>query len=1133
MNEPSPAPSASAFGDLPGERTMVLPDTWLRRLHPRRGGLAVPPVTVDDAAPAKAAPLLTKSDLSSDVNASLASPDSEPELVEAGRRYQKGDVDPLGAAVIAGIHLQRTGRGYDEVFERIVDAWIVERGLAFAACAFTELSRLSVTIGYRGAGRAHIDPKAVTSRTPEEGSYRIWHARNVARKLRALLAVAGDDEYEAAAARLADHRGDHSRMVMASYLMPTRQDWIEECRAALSAVQLSDHHYTGWLLWCAVSHPDQLDGLKDELEMGYAETRIDILATALEGVGPAVVPFLADALDVEYVDADARRLLLQALGTVPTDEAFQALVQRLDRQYVQSAVLAAARRFPVRALRLLALAASGGSGASKIAGLAAEILRVHVAGHPELVTRPPDDLPGEARAAIEALTAPRLPEVPAGELPPLLVTPPWTGRRKAAKPVVVQGLEPPGESSLSWADGERDEWQADHLRLRTYKEDWPSMVKDFDRLGGYAQGQLLVQGPEEEVRSLMVDWTPRDAWYGGHYVRPIVARFGLGALPLALRIATANPASWGGVLAPFLDAKVAALQANWLARLKAGRKHAIAWFGRHGLAAVPMLLPDALGMPGAARSDAEGALRLLVDRHGDEEVVAIARQYGDEAARAVQAMLATDPLEILPARIPKVADWADPRALPQVLLRDRGRALPAAATGHLLTMLAMSKPDAVYPGVRVVRELCDPESLAEFSWALFRAWEMNDAPSKDGWALAQLGWLGDDETVRRLTPVVRAWPGEGGHAKAVNGLDALAAIGTDVALMHLHGIAQKVKFKALRTRAQERIEQVAAELELTADQLADRLVPDFGLDADGSLTLDYGPRRFVVGFDEQLKPYVAGEDGKRRKALPKPGAKDDGERAGAEYKRFASLKKDVRTVASDQIGRLEAAMVKGRRWPLAEFREFFVNHPLVWHIARRLVWAAEHDGGTVTFRIAEDRTFADAGDEALVLPDGAMVGIPHPLNLGEEERGAWSEMFADYEILQPFPQLGRAVHTLTDEERGGTELTRFAGITVPVGKVLGLQRRGWDRGEPQDGGVACWMSRRIAPGRYAVLTLEPGIAAGYLDEFPEQKIHPVHLGDHPDDYRADGQERRFGDLDPVTASEILADLAELAEAAIR
>ncbi|MDL4776417.1 DUF4132 domain-containing protein [Actinomadura xylanilytica] len=87
--------------------------------------------------------------------------------------------------------------------------------------------------------------------------------------------------------------------------------------------------------------------------------------------------------------------------------------------------------------------------------------------------------------------------------------------------------------------------------------------------------------------------------------------------------------------------------------------------------------------------------------------------------------------------------------------------------------------------------------------------------------------------------------------------------------------------------------------------------------ASGTLTLDYGPRRFVIGFDEMLRPTVADEGGPGRKSLPKPGAKDAPELARAAHKQFAGLRKDVRTVAADQLARFESAMVTGRRWPVA------------------------------------------------------------------------------------------------------------------------------------------------------------------------------------------------------------------------
>jgi hypothetical protein len=244
--------------------------------------------------------------------------------------------------------------------------------------------------------------------------------------------------------------------------------------------------------------------------------------------------------------------------------------------------------------------------------------------------------------------------------------------------------------------------------------------------------------------------------------------------------------------------------------------------------------------------------------------------------------------------------------------------------------------------------------------------------------------------------------------------------------------------------------------------------------------------------------------------------------APAEHKRFTTLKKDVRTVAADQIRRFESAMVRRRRWPAAEFRTLFAEHPLLWHVVRRLVWITE-DG--LSFRLAEDRTVADVHDDAVELPEDAVVGIAHPLELGESLDG-WAEVFADYEILQPFPQLGRPVHALTDDERAATSLKRFQDVTVPVGKLLGLTGKGWQRGEPQDAGMECWITRPLPGGGAVVVNLDPGIAVGVVTMFEEQKLtaiwHTVHgAGRHR------RGERAFGELDPITASEVLAELTSL------
>ena len=718
------------------------------------------------------------------------------------------------------------------------------------------------------------------------------------------------------------------------------------------------------------------------------------------------------------------------------------------------------------------------------------------------------------------------------ELPSVLTDPPWLrdAEDKPAPekdPVVIPGLSPPAGRHIVWAAGEREEWAAIRPYGKFEESRWEQAVEDY--VSGAmtyppTQAGLLAQGPEHLVRPLLRDWRPDVTWDFAHSLKPIVARFELDARDAAFPLAKRNAYGTGDALLPYLDAEVARLMADWLHRLKSAQDLTRAWFGRHGTAAVPFLVPDALGRPRAARRNAGVALRLIASIHGRDSVVAAARTHGDAAAEAVAGLLAGEdvvpgPLE-RPAPPPKVT-WADPARLPRPVLRASGEALPVAATGHLITLLAL--PDR--PGLEDVLDACTRESLAEFGWALFETWRSAGEPSRNYWVVPQLGLFGDDETVRRLTPVIRAWPGHNGHAKAVQGLGVLASVGTDVALIHLHGIARNVRYRALREAAERTIGQIAHERGLTAEQLADRLVPTFGLDDE--VVLDYGPRRFVVDFDEQLRPYVVDDGGTRRKDLPRPGVKDDPVLAPAAKKRFAALKKDVRTVAADQIRRLEAAMVAGRRWTPAEFDDFFTGHPLMWHVARRLVWVSDD---TTAFRIAEDRTLADAGDESFTLPESARVGIVHPLRLGAALE-TWAELFGDYEITQPFPQLGRPVHTLTEEERASGRLARFEGRTVPVGALLGLTRNGWERGSPQDNGIEHWITRRVRGG-CVVLNLDPGIQAGAVDLCPQQRLERVWLGHGPGPgWQGHEPGRRFAELDAVIASEILADLTRVTASA--
>ncbi|MEU9739313.1 DUF4132 domain-containing protein [Micromonospora chersina] len=1120
--EPTAAePAEPTVAELPDEETFVVPAGWRRLLVQRRDSATGP--ALPGAATARAAGRKVLEPVTAELEA-VARHGEDAELSAALRGYLSGEPTPLGAATLVVAAAAVIGwRDRDRQGQAIADLLVAELGPAGAATALAEQATITVGAGHAATGGLR---RARTDKT--EWGYRNLRL-NVLRRVRAHLAAATDEEYAAARTALAGYRsGPLPARVVTSFLLPTERDWVA---ADVAAADRDPDWLLVELLLCAVDDAERFATLVGHLSVYSLMYDPAVVVTGAAAIGPPIALLLAEWFDGEGVAAEGQQRLVSLLAALPTDEAMTLLLARLDRRYVQAGVLEMLRRFPVRGVRLLARAAGERTAAGREA---AALLRGHVLTNPAAVEVALPGLDPAERERVEGVAGEdaRVPVAGPDRLPAVLVSPPWLVKRRRVAPPVVTGLTRPTGTALAWQPGERERWAAVVPGWAGYwhGDDLTVLAARVaaGTAGDYEGVHFFVRASEELARPLLPGWRPTESWCADQWLRRLVGRYELDAVPAALHLARATPQSAGEVLLPVADGDVAELMADWFDRLKSVRSTALAWFRRHPAVAARALLPAALGEPGPRRRAAERALRLVAGEHRDL-VLAAAREHGEEALVAATAVLDADPLEQLPARMPVLPQWLDPVLLPPVLLRDRSAALPVDALRHLCTMLALSKPGEPYPGVELARAACDPLSLAEFAWALFERWQAAGAPSKESWAFTALGLIGDDGTARRLAPLIRAWPGEGGHARAVTGLEVLAAIGTDVALMHLYGISQKVKFRGLRERAAQKVTDVAAGLGLDSEQLGDRLVPDLGLDADGSLVLDYGPRRFTVGFDEQLKPYVVDGAGARRKDLPKPGVRDDQALAPAAYQRFVGLKKDVRTLAADQIRRFEAAMVAGRQWPAADFRRYFLEHPLLWHVVRRLVWATVDPSGAVVtaFRVAEDRTLADVDDETYALPDDAVVTIAHPLRLGAAVP-AWAELFADYEILQPFVQLGREVHRLTEAERDERLLHRHMGVAVPAGRLLSLERRGWRRGAPQDAGVQGWLERELPGGRAIVVDLDPGIAVGVVDMFPDQKLNAIWVNDRPegDWYGRDGKVR-FGDLDDVTVSEVLRDLAEV------
>ncbi|MFO0953038.1 MAG: DUF4132 domain-containing protein [Isosphaeraceae bacterium] len=479
--------------------------------------------------------------------------------------------------------------------------------------------------------------------------------------------------------------------------------------------------------------------------------------------------------------------------------------------------------------------------------------------------------------------------------------------------------------------------------------------------------------------------------------------------------------------------------------------------------------------------------------------------------------------------------WISPEGLPPVVLGDL--VLTADQVRRLLGALTKSTLAEPHALVAAVKTHADAAALDAFAWSVFERWQVEGSPSKDKWAMATLGLLGGDGSALRLTPMVRVWPGESQHQRAVFGLECLRKIGSDVALMQLNGVAQKLPFKGLKAKATEMMEAIAADRNLTRSQLEDRIVPDCDLDERGSRVFDFGPRQFRFVLGAEMKPMVRDPEGKLKTDLPKPGTKDDATLATASVEAWKLLKKQIRDVVKVQAERLEQAMITGRRWTPADFETLLVKHPLMINLVRMLVWGGYDASGKLaaTFRVTEERDYADANESTFTLDGLDRVGVVHPLHLSDAERSAWGEIFGDYEIIPPFPQLGRAAHRLEPGEETAKELTRNKGLKIPSITLVGiLERCGWDRGIPEDAGIFHSHTKAFEGAGVTAVVEYPGIPVGALIDWDDQEIEKCFFVRGlltPKMYPDYKNPLPLGQVDPVVISEVLGTLGALASKA--
>ncbi|MEE5992081.1 MAG: DUF4132 domain-containing protein [Oscillospiraceae bacterium] len=348
-----------------------------------------------------------------------------------------------------------------------------------------------------------------------------------------------------------------------------------------------------------------------------------------------------------------------------------------------------------------------------------------------------------------------------------------------------------------------------------------------------------------------------------------------------------------------------------------------------------------------------------------------------------------------------------------------------------------------------------PAELENFVGEVFARWIQKGAEAKQKWILYLYAIYGGLQAVTSIQHYIKDWSEHSRGAIASVAVNALAMNGSSSALMAVDNMARKFKNRQVRGAANTALEQAASSLNITREELADRIVPDLGFDENLCRVFDYGTRQFNVYLTPDLTLEIF-EGEKKLKNLPKAGTKDDPEKAEIASKAFKDMKKEMKTAIQSQKQRLEYVLLCPRTWTADGWKDLFIRKPIMHCFAIGLIWGVYEDNKLIqTFRYTEEGTLNTVDEDEYTLPENAVIGLVHPIELDEDTISQWQEQLSDYEITQPFPQLSRPVYRLTDEEKkvGMDTLQRFSGNEIANMTLLSrMTKYGWNKGSVEDAG---------------------------------------------------------------------------------
>lgn len=273
---------------------------------------------------------------------------------------------------------------------------------------------------------------------------------------------------------------------------------------------------------------------------------------------------------------------------------------------------------------------------------------------------------------------------------------------------------------------------------------------------------------------------------------------------------------------------------------------------------------------------------------------------------------------------------------------------------------------------------------------------------------------------------------------ANTGIYVLSQMTNESALTALVFLDTTVTFKTTLKQIKKALDEVAARLNMSRDDLLEIGVPTFGLQSVGERAEQWGETDVKLAICDTGTELIFSKNGKVLKSAPAEVKQNFAE----DLKKLKADQKDLDKNLSAIATRLDNLMISQKTWQGDVWQNRYLNHVLTGTIARRLLWVIDD---TIAFFDIKTEEMLTLEDKTVDVNSNSVVKLFHPIDFDVATVLAWRDKLFAKGVKQPFKQAWREIYVLTDAERNTDFYSnRFAGHILKQHQFNQLASlRGW------------------------------------------------------------------------------------------